>query len=366
MPIPLIAGLALGAGSAIFNTMSNRKNATTQFNRQKELQQREMDFNAQQADLAYQRQHNENELAFQREKDWLLDERAYNEPMRQLERLRAAGINPATAYGNLTNSQTTPLDMSAASTSGASVGGSSAAMAAPSQLPELTSLMNGLKGLELANAQIAESQQRQQLLQAQTANVNEQTNKLSSYSPFWSEMAKYDVENKKYSARSIYRDILEKTWKYNNLFPMSLKKMAEEVNALSIKNDFDRQTFRDRMNEIIYGNTLKMAQVGGIKSQNAFRDFQATQMELTGSKIRQLYDQQINSIEFNQQLKAWEKRTIDDLSHGRIKESVYNLMMLNFLKQASSGSLFNLPNPLNWGADMETINKTIGALGFMM
>lgn len=366
MPIPLIAGLALGAGSAIFNAVKNDSNAATQYRRQQQLQQAEMDFNARQADLAYARQHKENELAFQREKDWLLDERAYNEPINQLNRLRAAGINPAVGVQGMTNTQSTPLDMSAASTNGASVGGSSAAMATSAQLPDLTNIMQGLKGLELANAQINESNQRQQLLAAQTANVNKETEKMDAYSPFWSSMARYDTDTKKYNSRSIYRDILEKAWKYEHLFPEQLKKMRSEINALDISNEFNRRTFKDRMNDIIYGNALKLANIRGIDSMNSYRDFMTTQTELNGAKIRQLYDMQMNNIDFQQSLHKMEKDCIEDLTNGRMGKAVQHLILLNFLKQAASGSLFNLPNPTSFGGDMGDLNKTLGALGFML
>lgn len=79
------AGLSLlgGIGSAVFSSNSSK----SQINAQKEENQKNRDFNAEQASLA--RQYNT---------EMVQADRAYNDPNSVIDRLRAAGIHPALAY----------------------------------------------------------------------------------------------------------------------------------------------------------------------------------------------------------------------------------------------------------------------------
>lgn len=210
MPIPFIAGAALAGGSMLFNAIQNNRNAQTQFNRQKELENLQYQHNKQLQEQAQQWQSNANDTAWKRELDWAKNEREYNSPVAQLARLRAAGINPATAYQGMQNTSSQPLDMSAAAASGASVSQASASMPQSVQFPDLMGIINGLKGLQLANSQIKETDARTNYYNTLSANVEKDIEKKTAYSPFWSEIAQYDTDYKKYSARNLYRDILQK------------------------------------------------------------------------------------------------------------------------------------------------------------
>ncbi len=81
----LISGLVIAAANAAANSASNSVNNAEQW----EYQQKQNQWNADQATLAYQRQ-----LEFWDKQN------EYNSPVQQIARLRAAGINPSLAYSN--------------------------------------------------------------------------------------------------------------------------------------------------------------------------------------------------------------------------------------------------------------------------
>lgn len=88
---PMFGALA-GAASSLVNNLFNIGSAKRQFEREKQLQQRQFDFNekAAQNDFARQKEF----YALQRD-----DERAYNDPNAVRQRYEAAGINPTAAFG---------------------------------------------------------------------------------------------------------------------------------------------------------------------------------------------------------------------------------------------------------------------------
>lgn len=369
----LLAGAALGAGQWALQNVGNRKNAKIQFERQKQLNQQQFNYNQQLAEQQHKWQTAENERAFNREKEWALNEREYNTPHAQLERLRAAGINPAVGIDNMQNTVSQPLNMSADAGGSASVGGSSASMPQTAQFPELTSIMQGLKGLELMNSQINESQSRANYYNSLSENVAKDIEKKELQMPFWSDIGKYDVEFKKNNAQSIYRDILDKTWRYDNLFPLELKKMRVDIAHGVLQNKFDHESFKDRLNSIIYGNELKTAQKDyygdlkrNINSEISYRDFAVDQMEKNGAAARSLQFSQEQINKAKSQIMELQKSANESLSKGNYLEAFHKMMMINFLSQAMQGSIVRIPSPMDLGADAQTINRTIGALGFLI
>lgn len=371
MPIPFIAGAALAGGSMLFNAVQNKRNAQTQFDRQKELENIQFQHNKQLQEQAQQWQSNANDLAWQRELDWANNEREYNTPVAQLGRLRAAGINPATAYQGIENTSSNPLDMSAAAASGASVSQGSASMPQSVQFPDLMGIINGLKGLQLANSQIKETDARTNYYNTLSENVEKDIEKKTAYSPFWSDIALYDRDYKKYGARNLYRDILQKVWNYKNLYPTQLQKIASEIEGLDLTNDFNRQSFGERLNEIINRNANIKANTSyysdlkrNIDSQIGFRDFQADQMEKNGAVLRPLYQSQTDINNARKQILDLQKNAQKDLENGNYVEALKKMTMLNFMQQALSGSLFqnlpSLPSPANiFDGDIGAVGKIL-------
>lgn len=353
MAIPAVAGLALNAGSWLINNISSNSKAAQQYRYNSQLQQREMDYNSRENALAYARQHAENELAFNREKEWALNERAYNSPSAQLSRLRAAGINPAVGIAGIENTVSNPLDMSAASPNGASVGGAAVGQAPVQQFPDMFAIMQGMKGLELLDSQIQETNSRTALNNMYSENVAKDIEKKNAYSPFWSDIARYDTEGRYYNARTVYRDILEKIWRYNNYFPKELQKITKEIEGIDLNNRFNKESFSERLAEIVNRNLNISAQTGyygdlkrNINSAIGMRDYQVTQGELTGAAQRSLFKSQEALNAANKQIKELERQITEDINKGNYIDAFKKGMILNFLQQARNGSLLNgLPSP---------------------
>lgn len=369
MAIPLVAGAAIAGGSMLFNALSNRRSASTQFKRQKELEQIQFQHNQQLQQQAQTWQTRANDIAWQREKEWALDERNYNSPVEQLGRLRAAGINPATAYQNMQNTSSQSLDMSAASTSPVSVSQGSASLPKSLQLNDMFSIIQGLRGLELANSQIKETNARTNYYNTLSQNVAKDIEKKTAYSPFWSDIARYDTENKFYSARTLYRDILQKIWNYKHLYPAQLQKISSEIESLDLSNEFNRQSFGERLKEIINRNANIKANTSyydylkrNINSQISFRDFQVDQLEKNSAALRPLYQSQTEMSRARKQILDLQKNAQKDLESGNYIEALKKMTMLNFMQQALSGSLFqnlpSLPTPSNlFDGDLGAVGK---------
>lgn len=102
-----VLGGIVGAGSSIFNTIQSQKWNQTMLNAQRQENQLNRDFNA-------------NEAALQRQYglDVMHEQQRYNSPQEFVKRLQAAGLNPALAYGQLGSDAATAPGGSAAASSG--------------------------------------------------------------------------------------------------------------------------------------------------------------------------------------------------------------------------------------------------------
>lgn len=360
-----LAGAALGAGQTIWQNATNQQNAATAWRRNKEMQERAFQQNLYLARQQHDWQTQENELAFNREKEWALNEREYNSPYQQLQRLSAAGINPAVGMSNLQNTVSQPLNMAADAGGSASVSSGSTPMAQAAQLPELTSIINGLKGLQLVDAQVQETQSRTNYYNTLAESVNKDVEKKSLQMPYWSDLGKYDVDYKRYSSQSVYRDILEKTFKYNHLLPLEMRNLYQDLWSKRLTNKFNYESFEERLKEIVNRNANLNAQTSyygdlsrNIDSQISFRDFYVDQMEKTGASVRKLQfsEEQIKSAQAR--VLSLQKDAIEAMNKGDYVKAAMYMAMSNFMSQAIGGSLIKLPSPMDF---MQNIGTVIGS-----
>lgn len=125
MPFGAAAATAVGAGASLVSGATNAivGNNLNKKNRQfyQQMTEYQNNFNAQQAQIAYDRQRELYDYQFQKEA-------AYNDPSAQMQRMRAAGLNPALIYGSGVG------DAGAVSAAPSGVGSASAASANPPQL----------------------------------------------------------------------------------------------------------------------------------------------------------------------------------------------------------------------------------------
>ena len=111
------ASVATGAGSAVVGNRLNKKNR--EFYERMTNQQNQ--FNAEQAQIAYNRQRELYDYQFAKESQ-------YNSPLAQMSRMREAGLNPALLAGN------GQIDAGSVSAAPSGVGAASAASPNPPQL----------------------------------------------------------------------------------------------------------------------------------------------------------------------------------------------------------------------------------------
>lgn len=102
-----VLGGIVGAGASIYNSIQSNRWNQTMLNAQRQENQLNRDFNA-------------NEAALQRQYglDVMHEQQRYNSPQEFVKRLQAAGLNPALAYGQLGSDAATAPGGSAASYSG--------------------------------------------------------------------------------------------------------------------------------------------------------------------------------------------------------------------------------------------------------
>lgn len=362
-----LAGAALGAGNTIWQNWVNQKNANTAYRRNKDMQERSFQQNLYLARQQHQWQTQENLNAFNREKDWALNEREYNSPYQQLQRLQAAGINPAVGMSNMQNTVSQPLNMAADAGGSASVGSASSPMAQSAQMPEITSIINGLKGLELVDAQVQETQSRTNYYNTLAESVNKDVEKKSLQMPFWSDLGRYDVDFKRYSSQNVYRDILEKTFRYNHLLPLEMRNLYQDLWSKRLTNKFNYESFEQRLKEIVNRNANLKAQTSyygdlsrNIGSQISFRDFYVDQMEKTGASIRKLQfsEEQIKAAQAR--VLSLQKDAVDALNNGDYIKAIYFMALSNFMSQSIGGNLIKLPSPNDF---MNNLGTVIGTLG---
>lgn len=124
------ASLVSGAGQAVVGAKLNKKNRKFY----QEMTENQNAFNAEQAQIAYQRSKDLYDYQFDKES-------AYNSPLAQMQRMRAAGLNPALLYGSGVG------DAGSVSASPSGVGAATAASPSPPQMtdffsPSIQSAMN--------------------------------------------------------------------------------------------------------------------------------------------------------------------------------------------------------------------------------
>ena len=90
---PAIIGAAAGAANSYINYINQRHQNNQNILWTDYWNERQMDFQSREAERSYQRQREMYDYMFQKEND-------YNSPVRQMQRLRQAGLNPALLAGS--------------------------------------------------------------------------------------------------------------------------------------------------------------------------------------------------------------------------------------------------------------------------
>jgi hypothetical protein len=168
MPFNALTNLTTG----IINTAVEGSQAAKNLEWQKEMFQRQQDFEKLMAEDAQAFEKEEAELAYQREVEMWNMQNEYNSPTEQMRRYKDAGLNPWLIYGQGTPGNAT--DMPKYSPTKAT----KPQTLTPPQLPtfrsSLPTNLNVLEGRQILS-QVEVNKQQEDFLNAQTANTDEKT-----------------------------------------------------------------------------------------------------------------------------------------------------------------------------------------------
>lgn len=221
--------------------------------------------------------------------DWHM-QNAYNSPEQQMQRLKAAGLNPHLVYGSgAVANNTGGVD----STSSGSADGKYLPMQ-----PEMMSYHDAqVKQAQTDNlqAQITTAGEQQKLLAAQTLStlMNTKTSELDYNTK--KELQQYQFEaarlgNKKleqeiYSSQQHTAIALNEEMRRQNLHPVTVEKMQEEVKNLKEQRNLSinqRQEIQHRIQNMVKDGTLKDWEIGlstqGIKPSDPLWQRKLTEM----------------------------------------------------------------------------------------
>lgn len=305
-PWSAIADFAAGAVNAYAEYRTNKKNREFYA----EQQDKSNDFNAEQAQLSYERTRDLYDYQFAKES-------AYNHPLAQMQRLKSAGINPALFYGN-------GVDSGVINASPSAVGGASSTSPNVPQLQNpfnvglqgFLSLVQGLSDVKNKNvdsekkyAEISKTFEDTNLTKAEKAKVIQETSNLA--------YVLRDIlptQYKHYTAQ--IEQILQDMKNSQQLTGAQVKQLDEVVNDLK-----SQIVLRGK-----HGKKLDAELVGyDDYIKNLYRDM-ANRADVSG------YDAMI--ARYMQKYESQIMRTLDsDTPNGSDEsESVFNLIKLALLK----------------------------------
>lgn len=165
-----ILGGAFNAASSYINYINQRKqnSANRQWENYWNLQS--MDFQSREAERSYQRQREMYDYMFQKEND-------YNSPARQMQRLRAAGLNPALLAGSAIDAGSSAVSAPASPQASANMG-SSALPAAQFDTNSIAEMAKAFSQIGLNDAQISKSNKEIEKIGSEIELNNKQQNKV--------------------------------------------------------------------------------------------------------------------------------------------------------------------------------------------
>lgn len=118
MAVDAIIGGAANAAASYINYINQRKQNSANRQWENYWNMQSMDFASREAERSYQRQREMYDYMFQKEND-------YNSPARQMQRLRAAGLNPALLAGSAVDAGSSAVSAPASPQASANMGSSS-------------------------------------------------------------------------------------------------------------------------------------------------------------------------------------------------------------------------------------------------
>lgn len=170
MSAAAIFGGAFNAASSYINYINQRKQNSANRQWENYWNMQSMDFQSREAERSYERQKEMYDYMFQKEND-------YNSPSKQMQRLRAAGLNPALLAGSAVDAGSSAVSAPASPQASANMG-SSALPAAQYDANSIAEMAKAISQIGLNDAQIRKSNKEIEKIGSEIELNKKQQNKL--------------------------------------------------------------------------------------------------------------------------------------------------------------------------------------------
>lgn len=223
----IISGAANAAASYI-NYINQRKQNSANRYWENYWNERSMAFQSQEAERSYQRQREMYDYMFQKEND-------YNSPMRQMQRLRQAGLNPALLAGSAVDAGSSAVSAPASPQASANMG-SSSLPAAQFDTSSFVEMAKAISQIGLNDSQIRKSNKEIEKIGSEIELNKKQQNKIVRET----ESLNYTLENllpSEYAERIAMVEKIAKDMNNSqqiteaqvNLYAQEVRKLIEET-----------------------------------------------------------------------------------------------------------------------------------------
>lgn len=165
-----IIGGAANSAAAYINYINQRKQNSTNRYWENYWNERSMQFQSQEAERSYQRQREMYDYMFQKENE-------YNAPIRQMQRLRQAGLNPALLAGSAVDAGSSAVSAPSSPQASANMG-SSALPAAQFDTSAFVEMARAISQIGLNDSQIRKSNKEIEKIGSEIELNKKQQNKL--------------------------------------------------------------------------------------------------------------------------------------------------------------------------------------------
>lgn len=292
------ASLVSGAGSAIIGGKLNKKNRDFY----ERMTNQQNAFNAEQAQLAYQRQRELYDYQFDKET-------AYNDPLAQVARMQRAGLNPALLSGS------GAVDAGSVVASPSGVGAASAASANP---PELQNYFQ--QGLD-SMVQVAATLSQLKLNKSTRNKTDKEAAKVVE-----------DTELSKESKNKVIQETKNLEYTLRDILPTQYKQMIGEIEKTlqDMKNSQNLTAAQVSKLEQDIKESISRVKVSDAQASKLNKELQGYSEYLKDVYRHEAYraDLDFENYEFAKNIRGLKTRFSESLQNGNIPDAMkYGILM---------------------------------------
>lgn len=324
-----VIGSGISAASAVGTGISNSVKNKKSYKWTKELYEHQNRFNAEQAQIAYDRQRDFYDYSFNKEfeneKFWA----DYNSPMKQVQRMKQAGLNPA-----LLTSQLSSGEMS---TSAAGQSSSPQASAAGVGQFQSQGVFNGINMADTISllSLLSQTELNDSVVKKNEAEVNKTGQEIEE-SKTRQKNIDADTELKGTQKEHVKASIRETLFNFEHMLPADLKKRFAEINQ--INNDIQQSQTLTRAQVAKFSQEIKesVSRINLNKKQGLKIDAEIDNMNKRLEKDLQLSEQQFQHLKVQTHLQQSKNDIFDQIMNADGWKIEPLLLKLRLLEKINS------------------------------